>query len=190
MTLQATRIGPPEQGSAKPAARPLWGGLGAGLVASLCCGGSLLFASIGLGAFYGSLGLARYVPQALAVGTLVIVGINYWYYRRKAARLLAADPACDCGSVRQAMLWSGFAGLGMMAASFIFLTWLEHGFVRAAQFLSRPEYGQALIPGVRNEQLVYVALTFLGVPLLGLLPLPRSSAARPADPVLTSREVS
>ena len=74
------------------------------------------------------------------------------------------------------MLWSGFAGLLMMAASFIFLTWLEHGYVKAAQFLSRPEFGHALIPGVRNEQLVYVALTFLGVPLLAVLPLPHRLA--------------
>jgi len=174
--------------SAKPAPRPLWGSLGAGLVASLCCGGSLLFGSIGLGAFYGSLGLSRYVPQALALGTLAIVGINYWYYRRQAAGLLAGDPACDCRSVRRAMLWSGFAGLVMMAASFVCLTWLEHGVVRAAQFLSRPEYGQALIPGVRNEQLVYVALTFLGLLLLAVVPLPGGSrsAGEPGDRMVAS----
>ena len=70
------------------------------------------------------------------------------------------------------MLWSGFAGLVMMGVSFIFLTWLEHGVVKAAQFLSRPDYGQALIAGVPNQDLVYVALTFLGLPLLALLPLP------------------
>src|SRR5437870_4229530 len=131
------------QSLAKPAAQPLAGSLGLGLVASLCCGGSLFFASVGLGAAYGSLGLSRYIPQALAVGALLIVGINYWYYRRRAVRLLAEDPSCNCARVRQAMLWSGFAGLAMMAVSFVFFTWLEHGVVKAAQFLSRPDYGQA-----------------------------------------------
>ncbi len=172
MTVQATTVGTPTHTSAVPAKQPLWGSLGAGLVASLCCGGSLVFGLVGLGAAYSALGFARYIPQALTVGTLLIVGINYWFYRRQATRLLTGNPACDCGPLRPAMLWSGFAGLAMMGISFIFLTWLEHGVVKAAQFFSRPDYGQALIAGVPNQDLVYVALTFLGLPLLALLPLP------------------
>ena len=177
MTAQTTSVGSATDDAARPASRPLLGSLAAGLVASLCCGGSLLFASIGHGAAYGSLGLFRYIPQALGLGALLIVALNYWYYRRRDVRLRAHDPTCDCAPLRASMLWSGFAGLPMMAASFIFLTWLEHGYVKAAQFLSRPEFGQALIPGVRNEQLIYVTLTFLGVPLLAVLPLPHQLAA-------------
>jgi hypothetical protein len=44
-------------------ATPVVGSIGSGLIASLCCGGSLVFASIGLGAFYGALGLSRYIPK-------------------------------------------------------------------------------------------------------------------------------
>ncbi len=47
-----------------PNPTPLAGSFITGLIASLCCGGSLIFASIGLGAFYSSLGLFRYIPQA------------------------------------------------------------------------------------------------------------------------------
>ncbi len=167
-----------------PDLKPLGGSLLAGLIASACCGGSLLFASIGLGAFYGSLGLYRYIPQTLALGTLSIVAINWLYYRAQTSRLLAADPRCTCDRVRRAMLLSGFLGLLMMAVSFVFLTWLEHGVVRATQFLNRPEYGQALIPGVPNRLLLYAALTFLGLLVLALLPLPdraRSVTSSPAS---------
>ena len=62
--------------------------MAAGFIASLCCGGSIIFTSIGLGAFYGTLGLSRYIPQALAIGTLTIVAINWLYYRQRAARML------------------------------------------------------------------------------------------------------
>src|SRR5438034_8060723 len=96
-----------------------------------------------LGAFYGSLGLYPYIPHALALGTLSIVAINWLYYRARASQLLAADPGGDCSRLRRAMLVSGFLGLLMMVVSFVFLTWLEHGVVEAARFLSRPEYGQA-----------------------------------------------
>ena len=75
----------------QPAAKPLGSSLLAGLVASLCCGGSLFFDSVGLGALYGALGLSRYVPQVLAVGALSIVTINYWFYCRAAQRT-RADP--------------------------------------------------------------------------------------------------
>src|SRR5258708_21356488 len=48
---------------------PLLGGLGFGFVASLCCGGGLIFGAIGLGAAYSSLHVARYIPEPLAAGT-------------------------------------------------------------------------------------------------------------------------
>jgi len=63
-------------------AKPIAGSVVAGLLASLCCGGSLIFASIGLGVFYSTLGLSRFVPEALAAGALSIVAINYLYYRQ------------------------------------------------------------------------------------------------------------
>jgi hypothetical protein len=58
-------------------AKPMAQSVAAGLIASLYCGGSLFFASIGLGASYSTLGLARYTPQALAAGALSILAINY-----------------------------------------------------------------------------------------------------------------
>ena len=64
-----------------------------GLVASLCCGGSLVFASIGLGAFWSVLGLSRYIPQALAAGALCIIAINYFFYYRAAERVCRAGGA-------------------------------------------------------------------------------------------------
>jgi hypothetical protein len=63
-------------------AKPVGGSVVVGLLASLCCGGSLIFASIGLGVFYLALGLSRFIPQALAAGALSIVAINYLYYRQ------------------------------------------------------------------------------------------------------------
>ena len=51
-------------------AKPVVSSVIAGLIAPLCCGGSLVFASIGLGALYGALGLSRYIPQVLAAGAL------------------------------------------------------------------------------------------------------------------------
>jgi hypothetical protein len=161
--------------TAAPSVKPTGGSVLAGLVASACCGGSLLFASIGLGAFYSSLQMYRYIPQALGLGTVCIVAINYAYHYRRAKRSLAQDPGCACGNFKRAMMLSSFIGLVAMAASFIFLTWLEHGVVKAGQFLTRPEYGQALIPGVPNQSLLYVVLTFLGLLLLLALPFPRTN---------------
>jgi hypothetical protein len=69
----------------------LAGSCAAGLIASLCCGGSLVFASIGLGAFWAAFGLSRYLPQVLATGALSIIAINYLFYRRAAARISSAD---------------------------------------------------------------------------------------------------
>ena len=60
------------------------------LIASLCGGGSLLFASIGLGGFFSALGLSRYVPQALAAGALSVAALNYFVHRH-----LATCGACE-----------------------------------------------------------------------------------------------
>jgi hypothetical protein len=67
-------------------AKPIAGSVVVGLFASLCCGGSLIFASIGLGVFYSTLGLSRFIPQALAAGAVSIVAINYVYYRQMLKR--------------------------------------------------------------------------------------------------------
>ena len=56
-------------------AKPIAGSVVVGLLASLCCGGSLIFTSIGLGVFYSTLGLSRFVPEALAAGALVRVAV-------------------------------------------------------------------------------------------------------------------
>src|SRR5215471_19712757 len=71
-------------------AKPIAASVVAGLLASLCCGGSLIFASVGLGVFYSSLGLSRYTPQALAAGALSILAINYLFYRHAAKQENAA----------------------------------------------------------------------------------------------------
>jgi hypothetical protein len=153
--------------------KPTVSSVGAGLIASLCCGGSLVFASIGLGAFYGALGLSRDIPQALAAGALSIVAINYLFYRRAArAQQTGAGNAL---ALRQAMFSSSALGLAAMAVSFVFLEWLNHAIV-SPHFLSRPEYGQALIPGVPNVRLLYALSSFSALALLWALPFPSSKA--------------
>jgi hypothetical protein len=59
-----------------PDSMPLGGGLAVGLVASLCCGGGLIFGTIGLGAFYSALGVSQYIPHALAAGAILIALTN------------------------------------------------------------------------------------------------------------------
>jgi hypothetical protein len=157
-------------------AKPIAAGAVVGVIASLCCGGSLVFASVGLGVFYSGLGLWRYIPQALAAGAVSIVGINYLFYRHMAKR----------GSVRpialqQKMFISAAIGLVVMAGSFIFLEWLNHAVVNAERFLARPEYSQALIKGVPNTTLLYVCATFFALALLWALPFPRRDSSSTQD---------
>jgi hypothetical protein len=151
----------------------LGGSLVVGLVASLCCGGGLLFGTIGLGAVYGALQMSRHIPEALAVGAILIALLNWLYYRRKAARMLAAKADCHGAGLRGAMLLSAFLGLMMMAVSFVFLEWVNHAVVNAARFMGHHQYGDALIPGVPNSHLWYLAMTLLVLPVLALLPLPQ-----------------
>jgi ascorbate-specific PTS system EIIC-type component UlaA len=160
-----------------PGGTPLAGSLTVGLGASLCCGGGLLFGSIGLGALYGGLQMSRYIPQALAIGAILIALLNWLYYRRKAARLLAAKSTCDCGGVRRAMLLSALLGLVMMTVSFVFLEWLNHAVVNATRFMGHHQYGGAIIPGVPNSRLGYLAMTLLVLPILAILPLPQRNEA-------------
>jgi len=167
-----------------PDSTPLGGSLAVGLVASLCCGGGLIFGAIGLGAAYGALQVSRYIPQALASGAILIALVNWFYYRRKAARVLARNADCDCGTLRRAMLLSGFLGLTMMAVSFVFLEWLNHAVVNAGRFMGHHQYGGAVIPGVPNTHLAYLAATFLVLPLLAILPL--SGKPDPANPSRSS----
>src|SRR5215475_7312478 len=155
-------------------AKPIAAGVVAGLLASLCCGGSLIFASVGLGVFYSTLGLSRYTPQALAAGAVSILAINYLYYRGAAKH--------ESGSLASMLLWrkmfvSTAIGLGVMAGSFIFMEWLNHAVVHADRFLGRPEYGQAVIKGVPNTTLLYVCATFFALPVLWTLPFPGRNAS-------------
>lgn len=155
---------------------PIIGSLLLGFAGSLCCGGTLLFGSIGLGALWGTLGMWRYIPEALATGTVLITLLNWLYYRRKAARRLTAG--CEGESLRSAALISGFLGLTMMAASFIFLEWLNHGVLHPRPLSHAPDMAGAVIAGVRNSHLWYVAATFLALPVLAVLPLPQKTKAR------------
>lgn len=143
----------------------------AGLVASLCCGGSLVFASIGLGAFFSALGLWRYIPQVLAAGALFIVAINYFYYRHLAKRVPLPSKR-EIVALRQGMFMSASLGIAAMAVSFVFLEWLNHAVVNPHRFLSRPEYGQALVPGVPNIRLIYAITGFSALALLWAMPFP------------------
>lgn len=140
-------------------------------IASICCGGSLAFASFGLGAFWSSLGFWRYIPQTLAVGALSIVAINYFFYCRAAKCVQCAD-GDDLADLRRSMFMSATLGLAVMAGSFVFLEWLNHAVINPHRFLGRPEYGQAIIPGVPNIRLVYALVSFSALALLWALPFP------------------
>ena len=165
----------PPAATSAPDKAPVIGGLFLGFIGSLCCGGGLLFGAIGLGAFYSALGIAQYIPEALAGCAVLILLLNWFYYRHKAASILAGGAECDCSSLRRTALWSTFIGLAMMAVAFVFLEWLNHGVIHAAHFMHNPSYATALIPGVPNVHLGYVALTFLALPVLAMLPFPQNS---------------
>lgn len=157
--------------------KPIAASIVAGLLASLCCGGSLIFTSIGLGVFFSTFGLARYVPQALAAGALSILAINYLYFYRAAK---PASMEASANRLWRTMLISTGIGLAAMAGSFIFMEWLNHALVHGDRFLVRPEYGEAFIRGVPNTTLLYVGLTFSTLVLLWALPFPgrNSSGAK------------
>lgn len=166
-------------------AMPAVSSVGAGLVASLCCWGALVFGSIGLGAFYGALGLSRYIPQALAAGALSIAAINYLFYRRAAERAHQAG-AGNILDIRKAMFLSAALGVAAMAVSFVFFEWLNHAIVNP-HFLSRPEYGQALIPGVPGVRILYALASFAALALLWALPWPGFSSIGQERPVALQR---
>lgn len=153
--------------------KPVTESVVAGLVASLCCGGSLVFASIGLGAFYGSLGLWRHIAPVLAAGSFSIIGINHFFYQRVAERTVVHGAALLNG-LRRSMLVSAFLGVIAMVGTFVFLEWLNHGVVNPRHFLTRPEYAQTLIVGVPNLHLIYALASFLSLATLWALPFPRS----------------
>jgi hypothetical protein len=155
--------------------RPVAARVVAGLLASMCCGGSLIFASVGLGAFYSTLGLSRYTPQALAAGSLSILAVNYLYYRQVAKREGVEQARA---LLQRTMFISTAIGLAVMAGSFIFMEWLNHAVVHGDRFLARPEYGQAFIKGVPNTTLLYVGATLFALAVLWALPFPgRNSSA-------------
>jgi hypothetical protein len=158
-------------------AAPLIGSCATGLIASLCCGGSLVFASIGLGAFWSALWLFRFIPLVLAAGALSIVAINYIFFRHAAERISVVRGG-SLLKLRRGMLVSAAIGLAAMAASFVFLEWLNHAVVNPHRFLTHSEYGQALVPGVPNARLLYAVASFAALVLLWALPFPQSSAGR------------
>ncbi len=154
--------------------KPVVASAAAGLIASLCCGGSLIFVSMGLGAFFSALGLWRYVPQVLAAGALTILAIDYTFYRQAASSVLRQGGGVR--ELRRAMFMSAAIGLTLMAGSFVFLEWLNHAVVNPHRFLARPEYREALVPGVPNIRLVYALASFMALALLWALPFPRRAS--------------
>jgi len=160
--------------SAVPAAKPLAGSLASGLVASLCCGGSLVWGLFGLAALYRTLQLWQYVPQFLGAGALLIVAIN-WFYHPHEAR---AARDLTHGTLRRRMLVSAGLSLVVMVGSFIFLTWLNHAVVNAARFMKMAKYAEALIPGVPNSELAYAGASLIGgLLMIALLPFQRGQGA-------------
>jgi hypothetical protein len=170
-------------------AKPVTGGVGVGLIASLCCGGSLVFGSIGLGALFGTIGLWRYIPQALAAGALGVVVINWLYYRRAAERMHQAGAGYPLDDVWRTMFASAALGIVAMVVSFVFLEWLNHAVVNAHRFMSRPALAQALIPGVANANLLYALASFSALALLWALPWPRFDTIRRVVPAVVQRSL-
>jgi hypothetical protein len=155
--------------------------IGAGLIASICCGGSLVFVPLGLGAAYSALGLSRYIPQALAAGALAIAAINYGFYAHRARCTDCADGPKH-RDLRQRMMWNAAAGLVVMVSSFVFLEWLNHAVVNGHRFLTHHVFRAALIPGVSNDHLAYALATFAVLGALWTLPFPQQAPGRPGSP--------
>src|SRR5712692_7439360 len=98
--------------STVPDKKPIGGSLLVGLVAALCCGGSLVFGAIGLGAFYSALQLGRHIPEALATTAVLIALLNWFYYHTKAVGIEIADSHRG-NELHRTMLLSTFLGLVM-----------------------------------------------------------------------------
>lgn len=148
---------------------PAAGGVVTGLVASLCCGGSLILASVGLGTFWSALRMSRYIPQVLAAGALCIIAINYVFYCRAAKRICGGG-GDGLRKLRRSVFLSASLGLAAMAGSFIFIEWLNHAVINPGRFA---EYAHALIPGVPDERLLYALASFAALAVLWVLPFPQ-----------------
>lgn len=85
----------------------LTGGIFAGLAASLCCIGPLLFLGLGLGSFAASGWFAPWRPVLLAV-TFVLLGLAWWLTYRKP-KTNCADGSCaqPPGKATRFSLWLG-----------------------------------------------------------------------------------
>ena len=156
-----------------PDKTPMGGSLLVGFLASLCCGGTLVFGAIGLGGLYGALPMSRYIPEALAIGGILIALINWSYYNRKASKIPVSNALHHVEELRRTMVLSTFLGLAMMAVGFTFMEWLNHAVVNADRFMTRPRFSDAIIPGVPNLHLLYVSMTFVVLPVVYFLPLAR-----------------
>ncbi len=161
-------------------ARVVAASIGAGLVASVCCGGSLVFVPLGLGAAYSALGLSRYIPQALAAGALAIAAINYGFYAHRA-RCADCAGSLERLDLRWRLMRSSAAGLVALVSSFVFLEWLNHAVVNGHRFLTHHAFRAALITGVPNDHLAYALATFAVLGALWALPFPQQAPERPGS---------
>lgn len=145
---------------------PIGGGLASGLATAVCCGGLPLFASIGLGASFASLQLWRFILLFIIAGTLLIVAVNWAYYRRRARTVRKPAP------LRRAMFVSAGIGLLIMVAGIWALDYWE----AATEATLHETLGEELEEpsGVRTQALLgsLIALP-AGLILLALLPFPR-----------------
>ncbi|MGH9039325.1 MAG: methyltransferase domain-containing protein [Acidimicrobiia bacterium] len=152
---------------------PVGGGVVAGLVTALCCGGLPLFASIGLGAGFAGLRLWRFLPALLVAGTMLIVGVNWLYYRSKAQH----SPGRQ---FRRAMFVSAGVGLAVMTAGVWFFDWLEtavHDDVEHAFEEAGVEEESA---ATRTRGLFLAGAAFpAGLGLLAALPFPSGTTSPP-----------
>jgi SAM-dependent methyltransferase len=148
---------------------PVGGSLAAGFVIAVCCGGLPLFASIGLGVGFAGLRLWRFVPVFLALGTAVIVALNWVYYRGKAQVSGASTP------LRRAMFVSTGVGLAFMAGGVILLDRLENVPAVHDKVEHYMEGDNEEPSGASSRALVLALASFpLGLLALRALPFPGS----------------
>jgi hypothetical protein len=132
-------------------------------VTALCCGGLPLFASIGLGAAaYSSLGLWRYVPVFLALGTLSFVAISWLVLPTEGSR------CCLTGAAAPRDGRERCDRLGVHGGSAV-LPGLAGAVVGTAERFAEGAHPEA--PGAMNQgRLEALGVLPAGLVLLGVLP--------------------
>ncbi len=120
----------------------IWGALVAGLVASLCCLGPLLFAVLGLGAF-GAAGIfAAARPYLLVLAVLLLA---FGFYRAYFRREQACEPGERCATKRTSRL--GRVGLWIASVTVLAFALSPYYVGQIAAALLRKNPPVAATPG-------------------------------------------